>query len=214
MKNLLCLLKMSTLALLWPAGALAQDPRPAPITVLKESGPVMYGRAAKAKAVVEAIDLSTRHIVIKGPRGRSLTMRVEERVRNLPQVAVGDEVNVRYHEAVGVMLRKAEEADRVPAEAATEPSDVIQMPKTGPDARTTVVAAVEAVSPRDKSIALKMADGRYVELYVRDEALLETFKARDMVVATHTEPVVVWLEGPKDREARKEAEAKKKKRKP
>lgn len=214
MKNLLCLLKMSTLALLWPAGALAQDPKPAPITVLKESGPVMYGRAAKAKAVVEAVDLPTRHIVIKGPRGRSLTMRVEERVRNLPQIVVGDEVNVRYHEAVGVMLRKAEEADLAPAEAAAEPSDVIQMPQTGPDARTTVVAAVEAVSPRDKSIALKTPDGRFVELYVRDEALLETFKAKDMVVATHTEPVVVWLEGPKDREARKEAEAKKKKRKP
>src|SRR6185295_4020666 len=70
----------------------AQDARPAAITVLEDASPVMYGRSAKIKATVEAVELESREITLKGPKGRPITLRVEERVRNLPQVQVGDEV--------------------------------------------------------------------------------------------------------------------------
>jgi hypothetical protein len=184
-----------------------EEPRPGPITVLKDASPVMYGRSAKLKSVVEAIDLASREITVRSGRGRTLTMRVEERVRNLPEISVGDEVVLRYHESVGVELRKAAEDESIAVAEAEGQGDGGQSA-----ARTTTIADVDAVSPRDKSVSIRDPDGRLHELYVRDEALLESLKAGDRVVATYTEAVVVSVEGPKEKDP-KENKPKKKRRK-
>ena len=198
--------------LLGPAGlAHAQEAKPAPITVLKESGPVMYGRSAKIKAVVEAIDLATREITVKGPKGRPVTMRVETRVKNLPDLQVGDEVVVRYHESVGVELRLAEGGDMI-APDETVMHDAQAGQKTGASSRKTEIANVESVGTREKSVVLKTPDGRYLDLYVRAEDVLASLKRGDSVVATYTEAVVVSVDGPKDKDA-KDPKSKKKARK-
>ena len=191
----------------WP-----QEAKPAPITVLKESGPVTYGRSAKIKAVVDAIDLTTRSITVKGPKGRPLTMRVEDRVRNLPDIAVGDEVVVRYHESVGVELRLAEEGESItPDEAGMQSGEAGQMP--GVSTRTTEIANVESTSPRGKSAVLKTPDGRFLDLYVRDESVLDSLNPGDSVVATYTQATVVSVEGPKDKDAKNTKSKKKPRRK-
>jgi hypothetical protein len=43
---------------------------------------------------VTAIDQGTRMVTLVGPKGNSLTLKVGEQVRNLPQVKVGDTVNM------------------------------------------------------------------------------------------------------------------------
>ncbi|HEX7812097.1 MAG TPA: hypothetical protein VF460_09340 [Burkholderiales bacterium] len=188
----------------------AQEPKPAPITVLKESGPVMYGRSAKIKAIVESIDLATREITVKGPKGRPLTMRVEARVKNLPDIQPGDEVVVRYHESVGVELRHAQEGEAIaPDETVmhgTEPGK-----EAGASSRKTEIANVESVGTREKSVVLKTPDGRFLDLYVRDEAVLSSLETGDTVVATYTEAAVVSVDGPKDKT--KDTKPKKKPRK-
>lgn len=186
----------------------AQDPKPAPITVLKESGPVMYGRSAKIKAVVDTIDLTTRAITVKGPKGRLVTMRVEARVKNLPDIQVGDEVVVRYHESVGVELRPAQEDEMLAFDETATPG----AEPAGASSRWTEIANVESVGIREKSVVLKTPDGRFLDLYVRDEAVLSSLKAGDSVVATYTEAVVVSVDGPKDKDA-KDTKPKKKTRK-
>jgi hypothetical protein len=212
MKKVLCLLALAIV----PAAhaqdpAQAQDPRPAPITVLKDTSPVMYGRSAKVKAVIESIDVPGRHITIKGPRGRSLTMRVENRVRNLPDIAVGDEVTVRYHEPVGVEVRPAQEGETLPA-----PEIVMQGGETGDAApaaaRLSLIANVESAATRDKTLVLKDDEGRYYDLYVRNEKLLESLKPGDRVFASYTEAAVVSIDGPKEKDP-KDPKNKKKPRK-
>lgn len=189
----------------------AQEAKPAPITVLKESGPVMYGRSAKIKAVVEAVDVAARLITVKGPKGRPVTMRVETRVKNLPDLEAGDEVVVRYHESVGVELRLAEEGATIaPDETVMHDADAGQ--KSGASSRRTEFANVESVGKREKSVVLKTPDGRYIDLYVRDEDVLESLKRGDSVMATYTEAVVVSVDGPKDKDA-KDTKPKKKTRK-
>lgn len=196
--------------LLGIAGAAgAQDAKPAPITVLKESGPVMYGRSAKIKAVVEAIDLATREITVKGAKGRPVTMRVETRVRNLPDLQAGDEVVVRYHESVGIELRPVQEGEVVvPDETVMHGTDGGQ--NAGGSSRKTEVASVESVGKREKSVVLKTPDGRYLDLYVRDEDVLATLKRGANVVATYTEAVVVSVDGPKDKDAQSRKKPRKK----
>lgn len=210
MSRILLSLCISALLLTGAGMVRAEETKPAPITMLKESGPVMYGRSAKIKAVVEAIDPVTRSITVKGPKGRPLTMRVEDRVRNLPDIAVGDEVVVRYHESVGVEVRHARDGESIVAdETVMHAGESGQKP--GASVRTTEMAIVESVSPRGKSVVLKTPDGRFLDLYVRDEAVLDTLETGDSVVATYTEAAVVSVEGPKDKDA-KDAKSKKKPR--
>jgi hypothetical protein len=214
MRNPICLLALASLATLPVAVALAQEPvaepRPAPITVLKDSSPVMYGRSAKVKAVVEAVDVPGRHLTFKGPRGRAVTMRVEDRVRNLADLAAGDEVTVRYHESVGVEVRKVEPDEAQPV------VDTSQQNGTNGSAapastRLSVVANVESAGKRDKTLVLKDDEGRFYDLYVRNQALLESLKPGDRVAASYTEATVVSIDGPKDKDA-KDPKGKKKKK--
>lgn len=215
MKRILVLLSVSSALLPGGATVYAQDPKPAPITVLKEPGPVMYGRSAKIKATVEAIDLDAREVTLKTPRGHSVTMHVKERVKNLPQLEAGDKVIVRYNESVGLLLRRAEEGDPAAAEETviqgTEPGEQSGIAAS---AQKTVVANVEAVNSKGKAVTLVGPQGNFIDLYVRDKAVLDSLEVGDKVVATYTEAVVVSIEGPKDKEASaKDAKAKKKQRK-
>ncbi len=187
--------------------AVAQDTKPAPetkpaaITVLEDASPVMYGRSAKIKATVEAIDLDVREIKLKGPKGRLITLWVEGRVRNLPQVQVGDEVIVRYNESVGLQLRRTEASDPVTfEETAADGAGPGQNQASGAARQFTVAAYVEAVSPKEKSVTLRKSDGNLVDLYVRDLNVLESLTVGDNVVATYTGAAAVSIELPKNKE--------------
>jgi len=189
----------------------AQEPKPAAITVLEDASPVMYGRSAKIKATVEALDLDAREITLKSSKGRLITLRVEERVRNLSQVQVGDEIVVRYHESVGLQLRRLEMGELVPYEETTaDAAETVQSQTPGAARQFTVAAYVEAVSPREKTVTLRGPDGNLFDIYVRDLGLLESLTAGDDVLATYTEAAAVSIELPKKKEKPKPKPKKKK----
>ena len=216
MKGTLTMLSAAWLAVLGGGTAVAQDTKtaqdtkPAAITVLEDASPLMYGRSAKIKATVEAVNLDAREITLKGPKGRLLTLRVEERVRNLPQVQAGDEVIVRYHESVGLEVHRTETGDATAFEETTAGADPGLKPASGAARQFTIAAYVEGVSPKEKTLTLKRPDGNLVDLYVRDLNLLESLTAGDNVVATYTEAAAVSIELPKKKEKAKPKPRKKK----
>ncbi len=181
----------------------AQDTKPAAITVLEDASPVMYGRSAKIKATVEAVDLDARDLTLKGPKGRVITLRVEERVRNLPQVQVGDEVIVRYNESVGLQLRKTQPGDAVAWDETAAGAEPGKKPASGAARQITVSAYVQTVSPKEKTVTLRGPEGNLVDLYVRDPNVLASLTAGDNIVATYTEAAVVSIELPKNKETPK-----------
>lgn len=178
----------------------AENTKPAAITVLEDASPVMYGRSAKIKATVEAVDLDAREITLKGPKGRLITLKVAERVRNLPQVLVGDEVIVRYNESVGLQLRKTEASDAAALEETAAGAEPEMKPGSGAARQFTVAAYVEAVGSKEKTVTLRGPDGKLVDLYVRDPNVLKSLRAGDSIVATYTEAAAVSIELPKDKE--------------
>lgn len=177
----------------WSMGVAAQEPAKA-IVVLKESGPVTYGRSAKIKATVEAVDLDARHLTVKGPKGYRMTMRVEERVRNLPEVRVGDEVTLRYNESVGLEIREVAE-DEAMQEGTEEaaPSSEPDNEMVASEGQSIVSAVVEAVAVKQKTLTLKDEAGNFVSLYVRDTRVLESLEIGKKVLARHTEAAVVSI---------------------
>ena len=48
-------------------------------------------------ATVEALDLANRMVTLRGPQGNVVSLRVDESVKNLPQVKVGDQVVANYY---------------------------------------------------------------------------------------------------------------------
>ena len=171
--------------------AAEEQPRSGGITKLEDASPVMYGRSVKTRATVEAIDLQTREVSLKASRGHLMTLRVENRVRNLAEIRKGDEVNVRYNQSVAVEMRKLMEGEM----ATPEFEPVTSLPETAPDAgRSMVYAEVDAVSPREKTVFLKDSDGRIRDVYVRDPKVLASVVAGDQVIATVTQAAVVSLE--------------------
>ena len=55
-------------------------------------------------AVVEAINMETRHILLKTEDGRRLTIVAGPEVRNLDQVEPGDRIKASYYESVAVQM--------------------------------------------------------------------------------------------------------------
>jgi Cu/Ag efflux protein CusF len=59
-----------------------------------------------ATARVKALDLQTRQVTLERADGSEVTLSVDDTVRNLPQVMVGDEVTASYHEALAYEVKK------------------------------------------------------------------------------------------------------------
>lgn len=58
-------------------------------------------------ARVDAIDLPSRVITLTGPRGNTASFKVSDAVQNLDQIQKGDQVVVRYTEAIALGVDKS-----------------------------------------------------------------------------------------------------------
>ena len=56
------------------------------------------------QARVDAIDYDDRTVVLTGPQGDHVKLKVDERVEHLDDVRPGDTVVVRYTEALGLRM--------------------------------------------------------------------------------------------------------------
>ncbi len=100
-------------------------------------------------------------MTLKGPEGKTLIIDVEERVKNLPQVEVGDLVTVEYIEAVTIQVFAEGEVEpgttAVAAVASAEPG---QKPAGVQMEEITVVATIEAIDKDQQLVTLKNAEGK------------------------------------------------------
>jgi Cu/Ag efflux protein CusF len=150
------------------------------------------------KAKVEAVDVAKREITLTGPLGRTVTYTVGDRVKNLAQVKVGDELVLKYSEALSVDLRKGGEAGRQKT-TTTTPTITAQpgaMPAAAKARQTTITANVERVDPARQVVLLQGPGGRYVEVKVKDPAAFKTIQPGDKVDATYTEAVLIEVVTP------------------
>ena len=63
-------------------------------------------RSQTITATVQAVDLGTRLVTLKLADGKPFTIRASDKVKNLPQVKVGDVVYVDYYESVAIYVSK------------------------------------------------------------------------------------------------------------
>ncbi len=94
----------ATLAL----NTLAQETKPTAPKPLSAERTILVTVTAK----VEAIDHAKREVTLKGPLGNVVSFVVDERVKRLNEISVGDEVTADYYVSVAGELRAPTEDEK------------------------------------------------------------------------------------------------------
>ena len=151
------------------------------------------GIVVSAVGEIVAVDAANRIVSIKGPKGNISDMLVDERVRNLDKVKVGDRVKLTYRVGVALALLKGGDGirEKVESEGAARAAEGAAKPGGVVVKSTTVVANVEAVNQKRKIVTLKGPEGKVVDVQVKDPQVLKDVKVGDQVGARITESVAV-----------------------
>jgi Cu/Ag efflux protein CusF len=161
-------------------------------------------RPSKAKwefvtieATVESIDVKTREVKLKGPQGDLVTLEVDESVKRLAEVSVGDIVTADYYTFIAAEFR-----DPTPEEMKT-PLVVLEEGGKAPEGMppaalvgtlVQAVVTIESINREEGKVTIKGPRGKYLTLPVEDNALLEDLKTGEVVVMTYAEAVALSLE--------------------
>jgi len=148
-------------------------------------------------ASVETINQTNREVTLKGPLGNSVTLTVDQRVKRLNEVKVGDLVRADYYVSFAAELRKPtpEEAKKpfVQLDAAGKAP-----PGTSPAAgglrRFRVVTTIEGLDRPTQTVTVKGPLGNYLTARVADPANLTQMRIGENVVVILTEAIAISLE--------------------
>jgi hypothetical protein len=182
------------------AKAPAEKPAAAPAAKPTGKGEVS---AVKVRGTISAIDKDARTITLKGPKGRTLTLDVQDPSK-LDAVKVGDPVVATYMEAVAIQLRKSGTA--APG-ASVQESRVSSKPGENPAGaiarEVTVTATVTAVNTKAGTVTIKGPRGHEETIKARDPKNLQGVKAGDLVEITYVQALAVALDKPAPKPAQK-----------
>ena len=130
MTQRLSILALSALLGALALPALAQQAGGDTSSVTKQTSPGQGTVVHKREiiATVEAVDAAKGEVTLKGPKGKVVPLKVGPEVRNLAQVKVGDQVRVRYVEALTLTLKKGGKELR----SAKEKSETVRTPEGAP----------------------------------------------------------------------------------
>lgn len=139
------------------------------------------------EATVESIDYDTREVSLKGPKGNVITIEVDERVKNLPQVAVGDTVTVDYVEAVTIQVFSKEELEAgtvaLAVEGSAEPGE---KPAGVSVEEMTVITTISAIDKEQQLVTLEDENGKTKTVKARNPENLEKVTVGDKVMISYT----------------------------
>jgi hypothetical protein len=204
MKRLVIVVFTVIVGLSFGAGAMAQDKKGKPASQGQASSEQTSSEAKKptitkervvtVNATVEAIDLDTRVVRLKGPQGNVFDLKVGEEAKNLPQVKVGDLVEAKYYESIAVEVKKPGEPGGMTVSGALATAKPGEKPAGMVANQVTVTTTLEAIDRDKKHVTLKGPEGNSVRVKVKDPKNLKNVKVGDQVVITYTEALAIAVE--------------------
>jgi hypothetical protein len=172
-------------------GAFAQAPKGA---APAERPKVVKERAAVMTATVQAIDLNTRIVTLKGPKGEVRDIKVGEEAVNLPQLKVGDLVTVKYYESLAIEVIKPGTVSGAGEQSAIVRAKPGEMPGGMAARQSTVTATVSAIDKKKGTISLKGPEGKTVIAKAEDPKNLDKVNVGDELMITYTEALAISVE--------------------
>jgi hypothetical protein len=167
---------------------------PGKLAIAREpwTGTATTARLRTTVLTVEALDISNRMITLRSLAGDSLTMQVDERVKNLSLVSVGDTVSVAYYESWALSLDGSGEAAGA---SVTRTADAGQPPAVFAARRSTIRATVTAIDAGKPSVTFRGPQGRVQEVNVaQDPRILARLKVGETYNVTYNEHLAMIVE--------------------
>jgi hypothetical protein len=139
---------------------------------------------------VQAIDPANRIITVwGGPKGQVAEVRVDEKVKNLSRLKVGDEVTIRYAAAVAVHVSKPGDMP------GRETMEKTKTEGPGTEKRQiTVTATVQEIDHERNNVFLKWPGGAVAGMHVKDPSVLKGVSVGDRVEITYVEALALSIE--------------------
>ncbi len=193
MKHLLMLSSVATLALVTPLTHAAD----------KGQGLVATDTAGHSELVTltaKVIDVNhhKQTLVLEGPKGNALAIKVDEKVQNFKHIKKGDLVSVKYYESVLWEIVKAKPGDEPSKQVSELDTTGVSQPGKRPEMAqakvTHVTTLIKSVDKATSTVILEGADGQDIPLQVKDKSSLAGLQVGDKIVATYTEALAVSIE--------------------
>jgi hypothetical protein len=154
------------------------------------------GRAVQVKGTIAAIDKDAKTVTLKGPKGRTLTLDVQD-PQKLEAVKVGDPVVATYMEAVAFQIKKPGSATpgttvqetRVTSKPGETPAGAIGQ-------QVTVTATITAINKKAETVTIKGPRGNSETIKAEDPKNLDLVKVGDLVEITYARALAVSLDKP------------------
>ena len=161
-------------------------------------------RVVVISAQVVGINMVTRTLTLKGPRGNFEEVVAGDEVKNFSQIMLGDFVVVRYAEALTLELRKTKgESGNVSVNKGAARAMPGERPAVAGAGQITAIATVTAVDKKKSTITLKGPMGKVVTLPVQNPDQFKVVKKGDQVEVTYTEALALSVEpGPEPKAAK------------
>jgi hypothetical protein len=158
--------------------------------------PLEVSDVEKLDATVVAVDAQERTIVLRGPAGNVVGLRVGPEVRNLSQVEVGDILRVSYY--TGFVFSMAEPGNAgADAEIAAGRAEEGDRPGAMIGATTRQTVEILSVAPDGKAVSFRDANGILQSIDVpREEgqAFARKLRPGDLVDIRYTEAIAIGVE--------------------
>jgi hypothetical protein len=209
MKNIKTLLACSVLVLSVPvlstAAQTMDDPEMDKIDTSpdrREAPPEGIDQAmlVEATATVTAVDMANRLVTIEGPEGNAVVIQVTEQVKNLPQVEVGDKVNIKYYRSATVDIVKLGEGEELGTEmgAVQTSAPAGEKPAGAVGVEVKRRAEVVFVDPYQKFISFRSPDRGLRKISLKDtpdlQHYLHELKKGDVIEVTYKEALAISLQ--------------------
>jgi len=152
------------------------------------------GEAISVTATVEEINYDSRIVTIKGPQGRSVTLKVSDDAYNFNHVKAGDLVDIVYSTSVVILL---EEADDGAVPSHVKQAGMIRAPEgQKPEGVMVdvmdVTAIVEDIDYENRIVDLKGTYGNIISVEVDEKVEnFKNIKKGDLVKARYTEAMAI-----------------------
>ena len=153
----------------------------------------LTGETQTISATVEAINVSTRTLTMKGPKGNFMDIVVPETVKRFPEIKVGDTLTARYYENLVIRKKQPGEPDvDTTGEGVTKGG--IDKPARTAAKQRTITATITALDPKVPSITLSGPNKWTYSARIEDKKVLDQVKLGDKVDLTWTEALLLEFE--------------------
>lgn len=152
---------------------------------------------SRMSATVTAINHQQRLVTLRGEDGNFVTLEVSEAARNLPQVEVGDIVEVEYYESVALFAQLPDGEPATGVKAATARTPLGDKPGAGAAETYTLKATVEAIDYAARLITLRGPDGGVTTTRVGESVQrLDEIRQGDEIVVQYTRAFAISVREP------------------